>query len=92
MIKNDNDELFLASRQWEYDEIVWKGGLKIVDCADLPTNANLVDNWLLLCIKDTDSSNQKFKTHSALQGHHDCRHHKISYYLPILMLLTLQII
>lgn len=48
-------------------EVFTKGGVKIVDRADLPLKANFVENLFVLCIKKHGTTNEKFKARWILQ-------------------------
>lgn len=92
MVREEDDERFVESRQKEYDGIVAKGGVKVVNRADLPSDANFVGNRFVLCIKDPGTPDQRFKARWILQGHQDKQRHNIANDSPMLMRMSFRII
>lgn len=92
MVHDENDERFIESRQKEYDGIVAKGGVKVVNRSDLPANANFVGNRYVLTIKNPNTIEELFKARWVLLGHHDKLRHLIANDSPMLMRMSLRII
>lgn len=61
VVYDENDMRFVESRQKEYDGIVAKGGVKIVNREDLPKDANLVGNRYVLTIKNPNTPEEIYK-------------------------------
>lgn len=78
IIHDEWDPRFGHSRQKEFDGVLTKESLKVVERSSLPTDANRIGNIFFLCIKDADTTMERFKTRWILQG----RIYKLRYLIP----------
>lgn len=92
VIHDELDPRFTQSRQEEYDGILAKGGVKVVDANSIPPNSNIIGNRYVLTIKNPGTDVEKFKARWILQGHHDQYRNRIANDSPVLMRMMYKVI
>lgn len=92
IIRDEQDQRFIQSRQKEYDGIVSKGGIKVVEVSSVPPSSNIIGNRYVLSIKNPGTDAEKFKARWILQEHHDQYRHRIANDSPILKRMMYQVI
>lgn len=55
------DERIIESQQKEYDRIVFKGGVRVINRSEFPEDANFVCNHYFLNIENPNTIDELFK-------------------------------
>lgn len=92
IVHDEEDPRFIKSRKAEYDGIVAKGGVKVVNANSLPPDANNIENRYDLSVKNPVTDAEKFKAIWILQGLHDKFRHRIANDSPVITRMMYRVI